>query len=80
MAINNLACVYNPELVIIGGESIDHYWDMFQEIMEDPQILFAPFRGRLKIVPFYKMYQSSIIGVSCQVQEQHLNALLKNVL
>lgn len=80
MAINNLACMYNPDLILVGGESIDLYWDMFQGLMDEPLPLFAPFRNRLQITPFFKMYQSSIIGVSGQVQEQHLRVLLKNAL
>ena len=80
MAVNNLACMYNPDLILVGGESIDLYWDMFQELMEEPLPLFAPFKNRLQIAPFFKMYQSSIIGVSGQVQEQYLRMLLKNVL
>ena len=80
MAINNLACMYNPDLILVGGESIDLYWDMFQGLMDEPLPLFAPFRNRLQITPFFKMYQSSIIGVSGQVQDQHLRMLLKNVL
>ena len=80
IGINNLACVYNPDIILIGGESVDDYWDMFYGIMEGPQPLFYPFKDKLTILPFSKKYQSSIIGVSCQVQEIYLQQLLRETL
>lgn len=80
IAFNNLACMYNPDIILVGGETIDTYWDMFQEIVEEPQYLFEPFKGKVQIIPFFKMYQSSIIGASQKVQEHHLRKLLKNTL
>ncbi len=80
IAINNLACVYNPDIILIGGESIDQYRDMFEEITKDPLPLFYPFRGRLTVQYFYKKYRSSIIGVSQHVQDIHLKKLLKSTL
>lgn len=80
VAINNLACVYNPDVILIGGESVDQYWDMFEAIVKEPLPLFYPFRGRLKISHFYKKYQSSIIGVSQHVQDVHLKKLLQSTL
>lgn len=80
VAINNVACVYNPEVILVGGESIDTYWDMFEDIAKEPQPLFYPFKDRLTVLPFFKMYQSSIIGVSWQVQDIHLKNLLKSTL
>ncbi len=79
-AINNMACVYNPDIVLICGESIDQYWDMFEEIIKEPLPLFYPFRKRLVVQHFYKKYQSSIIGVSQHVQDVHLKELLKSTL
>lgn len=80
VGINNLACAYNPEIILVGGESIDTYWDMFQEIVEEPQYFFEPFKGKVQIIPFFKMYQSSIIGASQQVQEFYLKKLLESTL
>lgn len=80
IGINNLACVYNPDIILIGGESVDDYWDMFRGIMEGPQPLFYPFKDKLTILPFSKKYQSSIIGVSCQVQDIYLQQLLRETL
>lgn len=80
VGINNIACVYNPEIVLVCGESIDTYWDMFETIAEEPQYLFEPFQKKLQIIPFFKMYRSSIIGVSQQVQYLHLKELLKSIL
>ncbi len=77
IAINNLACVYNPDVVLVCGSNIDDYWDMFHEICEGPQLLFAPFRNKLKIIPFFDMSQSSIIGVSKVVQDRFVKQLLK---
>ena len=79
-AINNMACVYNPDIVLICGESVDQYWDMFEEIIKEPLPLFYPFHGRLTVQHFYKKYQSSIIGVSQHVQDVHLKKLLKSTL
>jgi len=80
VAINNLACLYNPEIILVSGSSIDNYWDMFGDSLNDRDFYFEPFRDSLRIVPFFKIYESSILGVSQQVQEQHLKKLLKSTL
>lgn len=80
VAINNLACVYNPDLILIGGESVDQYWDMFEEIEKTPLPLFYPFRDKLTVSHFYKKYQCSIIGVSQHVQDIYLKELLQSTL
>ena len=80
VGINNLACVYNPDIILIGGENIDLYSDMFQEILQNPQYLFEPFKdNNMKIVSFFKMYKSSILGVTKQVQENYWKSLLKSI-
>lgn len=80
IGINHLACSYNPECILIGGESIDTYWDMFGAILEEPQLLFEPLKQAVQILPFFQMPQASLIGVCQQVQENHLVALLKSTL
>lgn len=80
IAINNVACVYNPQIVLICGTSIDNYWDMFAELVTTPPSYFEPLKGKIQIIPFFKIYHSSILGVSQQVQEQYLNALLESTL
>lgn len=80
VGINNLACMYNPEIILVGGESIDTYWDMFHGIIEEPQFFFEAFKEKVQVIPFFKMYQSSIIGASQQVQDSYLKKLLKSTL
>lgn len=80
IAINNVACVYNPQIILVCGTSIDNYWDMFAEMITTPPSFFEPLKGKIKIIPFFRMYQSSILGVSHQVQEYHLNKLLESTL
>ena len=79
VAINNLACAYNPDIVLIGGENIDLYPDMFQEVMQQPDYLFEPFKNQISVSFFHGIYQSSILGVSKQVQEAYWRSLLKSV-
>ena len=80
IAINNVACMYNPQIVLIGGTSIDHYWDMFAEMVTTPPTFFEPLKGNVQIIPFFKVHRSSILGVSQQVQERYLNTLLESTL
>lgn len=80
VAINNIACLYNPDIILVGGNSIDSYWDMFEAIFQDRDFYFEPFKQSLKIVPFFKIYQSSILGVSQQVQDRYLRKLLESTL
>ena len=58
----------------------DAYWDMFKAIFEEPQLLFEPLKQTVQIAPFFQMHRSSLIGVSQQVQENHLVALLESTL
>ena len=80
VAINNLACLYNPEIILVSGNTIDTYWDMFRDALNDRDFYFEPLRETLQIVPFFKIYQSSILGVSQQVQDLHLKKLLESTL
>lgn len=80
VAINNLACLYNPEIILVGGETIDTYWDMFESILEDHDFYFEPFKRNLTVIPFFKIYQSSIFGVSRRVQDDYLQNLLRSTL
>lgn len=80
VAINNLACLYNPEIVLVSGSTIETYWDMFGDALNDRDFYFEPFRDSLQIIPFFKIYESSILGVSQQVQDLHLKKLLESTL
>lgn len=79
VAVNNISCVYNPDIVLIGGDSIDTYWDMFKSIVDHDQLLFRPLKGSVAIIPFFKKYQSSILGISQQVQTAYLNTIFKEI-
>ena len=80
VALNNLACLYNPEIILVSGNTLDLYWDMFENALEDRSFYFEPFKDSLKVVPFFKIYESSILGVSQQVQDLHLKKLLEKTL
>lgn len=80
VAINNLACLYNPEIILVSGSTIETYWDMFGDALNDRSFYFEPFRDSLQIVPFFKIYESSIFGISQQVQDLHLKKLLESTL
>ena len=80
VAINNLACLYNPEIILVSGSTIETYWDMFGDALNDRSFYFEPFRDSLQIVPFFKIYESSIFGISQQVQYLHLKKLLESTL
>ena len=79
MAINNIACVYDPEIILIGGDSIDAYPDMFQAIFDEPYSHFEPLKDSVTVLPLFRMYHSSIIGVSQQVQEAYLRAQCRTI-
>lgn len=80
VAINNLACLYNPEIILVGGNTIDTYWDMFGGALQDRDCYFEPFKDSLQVIPFFKIHQSSILGVTQQVQDYHLKKLLESTL
>ena len=53
---------------------------MFGDALNDRSFYFEPFQDSLQIVPFFKIYESSILGISQQVQYLHLKKLLESTL
>ncbi|MHB8063802.1 MAG: ROK family transcriptional regulator [Ruminiclostridium sp.] len=80
IAINNIACLYNPHTILLGGDLVDHYWDMFQTVLECQDKIFKALQNKIEIIPLLNMYQSSILGISARVQQIYLNNVFKNII
>ena len=80
MAVNTLSCMYTPQVILIGGESIDCFGEMFGGIFSEPQLFFEPFKGRVELRRLNGMYRKGLVGVSQQVQEDSLREKLRRAL
>lgn len=79
IAINTLACMYQPNIILLGGSMIDEYADLFSGVEDCQDMLFKTLQGGITVQQFHDMVQSSMIGVASRVQSLYLNQVLKKL-
>ncbi|MGG1662387.1 ROK family protein [Brevibacillus sp. NRS-1366] len=52
ITINNIACMYNPDTVILSGDLVENYREIVDLVEEhSEQVIWEPFKGKFKVIP-----------------------------
>lgn len=80
LAINMIYCAYDPDIVLIGGESIDNYPDMFSGYKNNlDDYVFYPFKNKIVAETFQNLFMFSVIGAANIVKAKAIDNLITQV-
>ena len=78
IAINNLSCAYNPEIIILNGSLIMSCQPCFESAKKHLKVrLLKSIQPKLSVRSAHMGSDASLYGIGCIATEQAIDVLLK---